>query len=37
MGDKKSAKRLSDLGLSKCEDDDEKESLEAEIKNYMNQ
>jgi tetratricopeptide (TPR) repeat protein len=37
MDDKKSAKKLSDLGLSECEDDDEKESLEAEIKDYMNQ
>ena len=37
MGDKKSSKRLSDLGLSKCDDDDEKESLEAEIKDFMNQ
>lgn len=37
MDDKKTAKKLSDLGLTKCEDDDEKESLKNEIKDYMNQ
>ena len=36
MGDKKNAKKLSDLGLSKC-DKDEKESLKNEIKDYMDQ
>ena len=37
MDDKKTAKKLSDLGLTKCEDDDEKESIKNEIKDYMNQ
>ena len=37
MGDKNNAKKLSDLGLAKCDDEDEKESLKNEIKDYMNQ
>ena len=37
MDDKKNAKKLSDLGLAKCDDEDEKESLKNEIKDYMNQ
>jgi hypothetical protein len=37
MDDKKNAKKLSDLGLAKCDDEDEKESLKNEIKDFMNQ
>ena len=37
MDDKKNAKKLSDLGLAKCDDKDEKESLKNEIKDYLNQ
>jgi tetratricopeptide (TPR) repeat protein len=37
MGDKNNAKKLSDLGLAKCDDEDEKESLVNEIKDYMSQ
>ncbi len=37
MGDKNSAKKLSDLGLAMCEDEDEKVSLKNEINDYMSQ
>jgi hypothetical protein len=37
MDEKNSAKKLSELGLTKCDDPDEKESLINEIKDYMNQ